>query len=61
MSGIDDQLKYQTIARNLREFGYGDVSPKMIHEIHDAMKSGVELPHGVIGMFTRDQLAEAFA
>lgn len=50
---------YAVIARNLREFGYGDVSGSMIRETHEAMLSKRALPHGVIGMFAKDQITEA--
>lgn len=50
---------YIQIARNLRDFGYPDVTSVMIKEIHEAMKAGdEEIPHGIIGMFAKDQLAE---
>jgi hypothetical protein len=50
---------YAMIARNLREFGYPDVSASMIREVHDAIRAGSELPHGIIGMFASNQLVEA--
>lgn len=52
------QRGYEAVARNLREFGYPDVTAGMVAEIHDAMKSGKELPHGVIGMFAKSQMEE---
>lgn len=55
-----EQPVYNAIARNLREFGYSDVSGRMVREVHDAMRSGSELPHGIVGMFARKQLQEAF-
>lgn len=50
---------YLAIARSLRDFGYDGVSRNMIQEVHEAMQSGAELPHGVVGMFARKQLLEA--
>lgn len=51
---------YEAIARNLREFGYPDVTGRMIREIHDALvRSDKLIPHGVIGMFAKKQLADA--
>lgn len=50
---------YQVIARNLREFGYPDVTASMIEDTHDALRDGEDLPHGVIGMFAKGQLQDA--
>lgn len=50
---------YLAIARNLREFGYDGISANMIAEVDEAEQSGGPLPHGVIGMFARDQLHKA--
>ncbi len=56
------ELTYRAIAHNLREFGYPDVTTSMIREVHEAMNAGdPELPHGVVGMFAREQIAEAQA
>lgn len=49
---------YVVIARNLREFGYGDVTAEMVRETHDAMKAEAELPHGIVGMFAKRQIEE---
>lgn len=54
---VRHQRVYESVARNLREFGYSDVSAIMIAEIHQAMRRGeTPLPHGVIGMFAKSQL-----
>lgn len=48
----------ETVARDLRTFGYPDVKHGMISEILDAWlagKRGSELPHGVIGMMAGRQ------
>lgn len=51
---------YKGIACNLRDFGYDGISPNMIQEIHEAMNAGDEkLPHGVIGMFAKEQIEDA--
>ena len=49
MTSIDRQLVYQSIAHNLREFGCGDVSAKMIAEVDQAIQDDQPLPHGVVG------------
>jgi hypothetical protein len=59
MPNVNDVDIYRSIARNLREFGYPGVSVKMVREIHEAMRAGEDLPHGIIGMFASDQLTEA--
>jgi hypothetical protein len=46
-------MAYQAAARNLREFGYADITPDMIREAHEAWLAGRDLPHGVIGMFAK--------
>lgn len=49
--GILDQ-GFEAQAKSLREFGYPDVTAKMVKEIHDAwIKKTKKLPHGVIGRF----------
>lgn len=49
----------ESVASSLREFGYPDVTAKMIREIYDAYERGDEkLPHGVIGMFAKRQFDE---
>lgn len=55
---------YKAIARNLREFGYPDVTPEMIQETHEAIDAGAadsggDLPHGVVGMFAKGMLEDA--
>jgi hypothetical protein len=51
---------YTAIASNLRDFGYTGISANMIQEIHEALNAGDEtLPHGVIGMFAKDQIEKA--
>jgi hypothetical protein len=48
------------IAKNLRTFGYPDVTAEMIFDTHRAMlNSDEEMPHGIVGMFARKQLQEA--
>lgn len=50
-----------SVAKGLREFGYPDVTGKMIREIYDQYKTGVRfpaLPHGVIGGFAESQFDE---
>ncbi len=49
---------YAAIARNLREFGYPDVTAAMIADVHQAVEDGQPLPHGIIGLFAKDQLRE---
>ena len=49
------------IAKSLVDFGYPDVTAKMIGEILDAYVEGKrfpDLPHGVIGGFAESQLKE---
>ena len=51
----------EAIARNLREFGYGDVTGAMVREIYDQWKTGKRFPdlgHGVVGGFAESQFAE---
>lgn len=50
---------YTAIARNLRTFGYTDVTAKMVEEVDEARRAGRDLPHGIVGMFAADQLDEA--
>lgn len=47
---------YKSIAANLREFGYPDVTADMIRETDKAIAAGAELPHGIVGMFAQRQL-----
>ena len=52
---------YEAVAKSLVEFGYPDVTSKMIQEIHEAMKEGKtedDLPHGIIGRFAEKQIGE---
>lgn len=56
---LNDAMR--SIAHNLREFGYGDVTWEMIREIYDAWAAGKrfpDLPHGVIGAFAGEQFQE---
>lgn len=50
---------YRAIARNLREFGYPDVTAAMVEDVHEALRDGEDLPHGIIGMFAKGQLEES--
>lgn len=53
---------YEAIARSLREFGYPDVTPEMIDEIHTAYREGkrdADLPYGIVGQFAQSQIEEA--
>ncbi len=51
---------YKAIAANLKDFGYDDVTPLMIQDVHGAINAGDEmLPHGVIGMFAKNQIEQA--
>lgn len=48
---------YAGIARDLREFGYPDVTASMIEEIHVAYEKGTRpLPHGVVGLMVGREL-----
>ncbi len=49
---------YEAVARNLREFGYPDVTATMVCEIHKALLADKDLPHGVIGMFAKSQFED---
>jgi len=49
---------YAAIAQSLREFGYDHVRPDQIKDTHEAMIAGTEIPHGVIGLFAKDQLQD---
>jgi hypothetical protein len=51
----------EAVARNLREFGYPDVTAEMIREIYDRWIEGArypDLPRGVIGGFAERQFEE---
>lgn len=53
---LDDAMG--SVAKSLREFGYPDVTAKMVREIYDAYESGKrfpDLPHGVVGGFAESQ------
>ena len=58
MSGGQLIAAYKAVARNLREFGYPDVTTEMVEEIHGAFKAGTPLPHGIIGMMAGGQFEE---
>ena len=63
--GSDSQLDrkvYAAIAKSLIEFGYSGITPEMIAEVHAAYKEGkrgVDLPHGIIGVFAEHQIEDA--
>lgn len=51
----------EAVARNLREFGYPDVTRTMIREIYDQWVTGErypDLPHGIIAGFAERQFAD---
>jgi len=51
----------EAVAKSLREFGYPDVTAKMIREIFDKWEDGnvfPNLPHGVIAGFAEKQFEE---
>jgi len=51
----------EAIAKSLRDFGYRDATAVMIREVYDAWISGKrasDLPHGIVGMFAEQQIAE---
>lgn len=49
----------EAVASSLREFGYPDVTAKMIREVFDAWEKGEKnLPHGIVGMFAERQFDE---
>lgn len=55
------QYAFVTIAKDLRSFGYPDVTTKMIEETYDAMvagKSGKDLPHGIVSMFAENKILD---
>lgn len=54
-----DRDVYTLIARALRDFGYPNVTPTMIAEVHLAMRAKNDIPHGVVGMFAQSQLTDA--
>jgi hypothetical protein len=56
---VRQQAAYTAIARNLREFGYPDVTAEMVREVYRAMVRGEDIPHGVVGMFAQGQLEDA--
>ena len=55
------QYTFETIAKDLRQFGYPDTTTEMIEETFNAMvegKSGSDLPHGIISMFAENKLRD---
>lgn len=62
MSARDDALRataYAGIARDLREFGYPDVTPAMVREVVDAWHRGdAKMPHGVVGIIIKSKMDE---
>ncbi len=51
----------EAVARNLREFGYPDVTGQMVREIYDEWLKGKrwpELPHHIVGAFAERQFEE---
>lgn len=52
----------ETVAKDLREFGYPDVTGTMIREVLDAWLAGTDeakLPHGIVGMMAARQFDDA--
>ena len=48
------------IARDLREFGYPDVTAHMVHEVVEAYKRGDPvMPHGVVGAIIKSKMDDA--
>lgn len=59
MSNTNIVKGFNAIASSLREFGYPEVTGKMVNEIYDAMVEGKrehDLPHGVIGLFVQTHI-----
>lgn len=52
------QQGYEAVTKSLVEFGYPDTTPAMVREIHEAMKAGKEIPHGIIGRFAEGQIKD---
>jgi hypothetical protein len=52
----------ETVAKDLRAWGYPDVTGAMIREVLDAWLDGKRdqaLPHGIVGMFASRQFDDA--
>lgn len=52
----------ETVAKDLREWGYPDVTGAMVREVLDAWLAGAredKLPHGIIGLFAARQFEDA--
>lgn len=62
MSRRDDEWKrergFASIAKDLREFGYPDVTPQIVKECVDAWHAKEPAPHGVIGVIVYRGLDE---
>lgn len=59
--GYTKQDAFEAVAKSLREFGYPDATASMIAEVYAAMKegkTGMDLPHGIVGMFAERQIEE---
>lgn len=55
MSAPNEPQTIERIAAGLRDFGYPDVTPEMVGEIIAALRTGGDVPHGIIG-----QVVESF-
>lgn len=55
----DSDYACARVAAAMREFGYPDVTAKMIREISEAHAAGKPLPHGVVGIIVGRDLDEA--
>lgn len=53
-----DARIHEAVADSLRQFGYPDVTAKDVAEVHEAMKNGQPLPHGIVGLFAERQLRD---
>jgi len=54
------KLIFKAIANSLVDFGYPDVTPDMISEVYEAIKTKEkELPYGIVGQFAESQIKEA--
>lgn len=52
---------YAAIARSLVDFGYPGITAAMIEECHKGWldgKTGMEIPHGIIGMFASKEFEQ---
>lgn len=46
-----------SIARDLREFGYPDVTAEMVREVVEAYRRGdPKMPHGVVGIIIKSKM-----